>query len=40
MIIVNRGETPYDDMAEYLLDDLKSFADSIFARLAENGRLE
>ena len=38
MVIVNRGETPYDDMAECLCDDLKEFADRVFARLGEGNR--
>lgn len=35
MAIVNRGETPYDDLAEFLADDLASFADALFRRLGE-----
>ena len=33
MAIVNRGETPYDDLAEFLCDDLAEFAAALFARL-------
>ena len=34
MVIVNRGETPYDDLAEVRCDDLAAFADAVFARLS------